>query len=362
MEVHAQTAIADDRERDPIWDKNYKRYSLLSDETSETIKNIEQLGRTLIPTKFEDPSWIQRAQSINAQQQQMLQLIRTKYTELDKLEKALWPKDSPGNRFIGIFNDQLNILTRFANGLNAGAAELDQERKDEQARDNQLEELDKLLQVESAKRANRQANAKKQEEAGSLDDFLQSRSSEGDSKLASNQLDDSFLTGTSNEDKKEDEGLDFLAAAKRDRDQAREDEQSYEIESKFDDDSEKWLYGVVNKKNERILIPYGDWRIDEYKQGIAKVSTQLVREKVCSCRDGDYYVYIKRVGFVDKTGNYLDTPKIEGIGGLTGGSRLVINRGGSYDKEAREAEFRLQRERCVNEGEGRLEELLSRYN
>lgn len=76
--------------------------------------------------------------------------------------------------------------------------------------------------------------------------------------------------------------------------------------SDFKITSKNGLQGVVNAKGE-VLIPFKDWQIVEYKMGIAKVSIQVTEKLFPIYKSSDkYYCRINKVGFVDKTGNYIN--------------------------------------------------------
>ena len=65
------------------------------------------------------------------------------------------------------------------------------------------------------------------------------------------------------------------------------------------------IRGVENSKG-KILIPYKKWKILSYKDGIAKTEKIIWSEEI-DCGQCTYvYSFLKKVGYVDNLGNYID--------------------------------------------------------
>jgi len=119
--------------------------------------------------------------------------------------------------------------------------------------------------------------------------------------------------------------------------------------------------GVVDRDGE-TLVPFRDWTITEYRDGIARVE-RIVARKECggSGTNYPYWWQIVEIGFVARSGAYLDDPiRTSRSGG--GGSKLYIIATPQYDtaEERRAAERRaeqarreraLELRRCKLEGE-----------
>ncbi|TVZ07913.1 hypothetical protein JM80_0393 [Cellulophaga sp. RHA_52] len=123
----------------------------------------------------------------------------------------------------------------------------------------------------------------------SIDDFLATTNNTPTDFLSeqeNNNIDD-FLS-----DSREDSSDDFLSEANNSTD--------FKITTKNN------LQGVVNTKGD-ILIPFKNWEILEYKQGIAKVSI-VVKEKNFGTKESPYLYLstIYKIGFVDASGNLIN--------------------------------------------------------
>ncbi|MDD7915906.1 hypothetical protein [Polaribacter ponticola] len=86
--------------------------------------------------------------------------------------------------------------------------------------------------------------------------------------------------------------------------------------------------GVINDKGE-ILIPFKNWKIIEYKSGIALVSISLESyyEKCYGTRGGEYSANAGKTGYVDKNGKFIDGYKITFGGGWFERAVVILQKG-----------------------------------
>ncbi len=125
-------------------------------------------------------------------------------------------------------------------------------------------------------------------------DFLDTPTSNGNNDLDdilsnSNGKSDDFLADTKNSDNLDD----FLNTG------------GDATESDFKIDYKNSLTGVIDSQG-KVLIPYKDWKVTEYKMGIAKVRKLIEKRKFCTA----IYVAYK-VGFVDNSGDFIDGYEID---------------------------------------------------
>jgi hypothetical protein len=123
------------------------------------------------------------------------------------------------------------------------------------------------------------------------------------------------------------------------------------------------LNGVVNSSG-RTVIPFREWTVEEYQDGIAKVVKRL---KSFRCNQGNIkerLYYINEIGFVDRTGSYLDRP-IQVGGSFYTKSQLYLTSssnppsGASSDEirrfyqrqKERERRAKLKEQECRRDGE-----------
>lgn len=123
----------------------------------------------------------------------------------------------------------------------------------------------------------------------------------------------------------------------------------------------KGKYGVVDSNTNEILIPFKNWGIANYDDGIAEVNIILESETVCTVRLGSYSFSIYRNGYVDISGEFLDSPTIIAKGSFGGSVMLLLSRG-NYDKEEQDRRDSLSKQRCINNGKERMSEVHSKYN
>lgn len=118
--------------------------------------------------------------------------------------------------------------------------------------------------------------------------------------------------------------------------------------------------GVVGK-NGKILIPFRNWNIVAYKNGIAQISTRLDSFECGKSCVGFYNATVYKTGFVDSSGNYLDGIQITSSGKWKSDACIQIIRAGVDDtktitqerraKEYEETKYRLAKSKCINEGQ-----------
>lgn len=125
------------------------------------------------------------------------------------------------------------------------------------------------------------SNNKKTTKSKSLDDMLSSSNAKNATK--SKSLD--AMLGSSSKNSKSNSLDNLISEASDDTD--------------FTIDSKNGLAGVINSQG-KVLIPYNDWEIVEYKMGIAKVRK---KGETISC-SGTYTAY--KEGFVDNKGEFID--------------------------------------------------------
>ncbi len=194
---------------------------------------------------------------------------------------------------------------------------------------------------------------KGQEDAKSDDDFLAADATASNDDFLSeeeNSSDDDFLE----EDKDEDS---FLADDKK-------------KVADFKIDTKDGKTGVINSKG-RILIPYREWSINEFKDGVAKISYYFDKFEC----NGGANAYAYKTGYVDSSGDFLDGFKITFITFKErdyGGASLKIkrvdangneikHRMSAADKAKRDRKKR-EKERCERETENWIEQLENKYN
>lgn len=130
--------------------------------------------------------------------------------------------------------------------------------------------------------------------SSSSKDFLASGSS---SKKTSTKSND-FLASGSSKNKSND-----ILSEKKDSKSDFLDDKTNSSDYKIDYKDGK--VGVISKSG-KVLIPYKEWQILTYHNGIAKVSIPLETKK-CHCYlQRYYYGYANKIGYVDKSGNFID--------------------------------------------------------
>lgn len=229
--------------------------------------------------------------------------------------------------------------------------------------ENDINELDNALGAinessSSNKKAIRDYNNSYKEK--SIDDFLKTNSK---SKNKS-KINDFLSSSTNNENKKK--GNDFLSGISKppafsDSDASK----GYKIDYK---NSSQGVLDIAGN----ILIPYKNWKIKEYKDGIAKVSIEIDSyQNSCSSKAyGSIYANAYKTGFVDKSTRFIDGYKITFRGGFQSRyTGLIIQRGTdnrSYEeKQASKRRYEKRRRLARKECEAKFYEwktsIINRY-
>jgi hypothetical protein len=115
--------------------------------------------------------------------------------------------------------------------------------------------------------------------------------------------------------------------------------------------------GVIDSKG-NILIPFKDWRISAFKNGVAEVY-YLLDSYSCENRCvGSYSAWVHKSGFVDSTGNFLDGIQITSGDNWQSLSCLTLSRGNdtrTSEQIRRDKEYEIRKNKkfksdCINEG------------
>ncbi|GAA4892514.1 hypothetical protein GCM10023311_16260 [Flaviramulus aquimarinus] len=165
--------------------------------------------------------------------------------------------------------------------------------------DDEISNLDALLA---------KSKVEKTKKTKSLDDFLnESGRTSSTKKSSSNNLDD-LLAGSSQNKKATSSNLDDLLSSKSKSKSNEKDLDallgSVEDDIDFKIDYNNGLTGVINSRG-KVLIPYRNWSILEYKMGYAKVRKKI-ETKSCYETCTAY-----KEGFVDKKGDFIDGYEID---------------------------------------------------
>ncbi|PHR69263.1 MAG: hypothetical protein COA67_11075 [Lutibacter sp.] len=169
--------------------------------------------------------------------------------------------------------------------------------------DNELEQEEQLL-AQSKKNLNQSHKKSK-----SLDDFLEEKGNVVKNKQTSNSTSlDSFLEEDEGNVKEFDDFLDD-----NNTDDIVSDDTSKSSKPNYKIDEKNGMQGVVSNKG-KILIPYKKWIINEYRDGIAKVSILLTKQE----DDCGTTHKANKIGFVDNSTQFIDgyTIDFETIGVL----------------------------------------------
>ena len=157
-----------------------------------------------------------------------------------------------------------------------------------------IREIDAIAK-EYNKRENKEVEEEKSDtDESEIEDFLTEETTTlDDNFLTENEntsdiTDDSFLTESDDED--------FLSSGSQDDFLAGKssNKTSHKIDYKGS------MQGVIDEKTGKVLIPYRNWRINEFTDGLAEVSIQIDRFEC----NGIVTAY--KVGYVDITGEFLD--------------------------------------------------------
>ncbi|MDT0554613.1 hypothetical protein [Patiriisocius hiemis] len=194
-------------------------------------------------------------------------------------------------------------------------------------------------------------------------------------------LDDEFKTNSTKKAKTNNKSLDDILA---ELDNETNSSESDFLES-LDENTDAKAFTINTKdgkqgvidNNGNVLIPYGDWRIMEYKMGIAQVYVELESLWDCDCYSeyledrvnfrGTPVALIWKSGYVDKTGKFIDDPKIEFSTDCTINLRLSLWSSSMTESEIERAKERQRKEitlaekKCQTNAESWKEEMLTKY-
>jgi len=176
------------------------------------------------------------------------------------------------------------------NELNGKKVEKDNEEDKDVAHESLMAELDRELQLEEQQLLVEKREIEQlvnENKVGSIDDFL----SENAKPATADDFD--FLAEENNSDS----GMEDFLAEDDSKADILNDKAAKNTEFKIDLQGNN--HGVIDG-NGKILIPYRDWEIKEYKDGIAKVSIE-VESFECNGNNRAF-----KQGFVDASGEFLD--------------------------------------------------------
>jgi len=240
--------------------------------------------------------------------------LQEKCEEINRLKKSInqyqWDECSNINSKIDKLRSNNNWADEKLRKLNIGTAEKDNHESDMSYLDNQVNDLDAILAAEKAELGKQ---TKKSKDV-SLDDFLASKNSnasQGDFLDETNNSagSDDFLDEINNSSG----SIDFLDnSGNNNTDDFLSSDNGTTSENNFEIDYKNSLYGVIDSKG-KILIPYKNWKIVEYKMGIAKIKKLIATHK-CSSWTYDFdipYVNAYLVGFVGSDGEFIDGATVE---------------------------------------------------
>ena len=230
--------------------------------------------------------------------------LKEKLREIDILRRSIGQKGSYNSNLQGNINKLNENLKRINDHL-AGLQKKEGEENTDKIKhdielsnlDNEISNLDALLS---------DSKVEKTKKTKSLDDFLnESGRTSSVKKISSNNLDD-LLSGTTNSKKTTSNSLDDLLSTNSDSNTNDLDALlgSEENDTGFKIDSKDGLSGVINSRG-KVLIPYKQWNILEYKMGVAKVRKEL-ESKSCYETCTAY-----KEGFVDISGEFIDGFEID---------------------------------------------------
>lgn len=262
------------------------------------------------------------------------------------------------------------IANKNVNTVNTGIANIGKKKKKTASKINKINkdinELDNaLVDINKKKNQNKKTikayNAKYKEK--SIDDFLKNNLAY--KKKGKNN--DFLSASTSNKKAKKKKNNDFLSGVSKPPKFSDGDAyKGYKVDYK-----QNGTYGVIDISG-NILIPYKKWQINEYKNGIAKVSIEIDRySNPCSSKAyGSVSGYAYKTGFVDKSASFIDGYKITFAGGFNNRyTGLVLQRGtdnrSEAEKKASKRRAAKRRRLARKECEAKLDEwktgIINRY-
>lgn len=340
---------------------------LLPDGGFENDDNVERLQRYLATTEhyiavFESGAVLTRCKEITELHKQLFSLQGSTYTSDDCAGYEHDIKKAKRNAE--------RLRNRLAK-LSGKKVEDNKIKPDEKAKTDkhnaEMTELDR--QIEAAKHsADGSRDAIKQYEnrhkSQSLDDFLATSPHRSSTQNTTGD----FLASKPSSQKSQSD--DFLASDNQNNKDFLSGNQNTtkgKIQTKGNQQ------GVISPTG-KILIPFREWKIEAYKNGIAKVAI-TVGKYSCTGYDAEAH----KVGFVDQTGNFLDGFQIEfkdekynwvddshsgPVIRLTTDSRADVNRSHeAYERRQREMKRRFETEKaqCTSEIASWEKQILNQY-
>lgn len=271
--------------------------------------------------------------------------------EIDALNKQLGFSSMQESIYSsGKKNAEYNI-----NLANQRLAELKKNNADQKSLTEQIKEVDLKLQALEKESKSLDAQLKnKTVTTGSLDDFLTKKSSTNVTKNKSTDFlaKPNITTGNSHDilSNQNSKG-DFLSQSIK-----AQDNTNGTITNK-----DKTI-GVIDP-NGKVLIPFKNWRIHEYKNGIASVSIELASYTSKKTRCIGYYeASVKKFGYVDQSGSFIDGYKITSYGKWVSDPCLTLVEGNGYiDHEKERKNRQLIINQYSNEGKKWLVQTLNQY-
>jgi len=221
--------------------------------------------------------------------------------------------------------------------------EKEQHERDMRNLDKQINDLDAILAAENAELEKQEKKSKNlslddylaksgRQSSNNLDDILNNSNSNANN---SNNLDD--LLESSNNSNGGSNNLDDMLANSGNTNASDDflntgssNENDYKIDYK------NGLYGVIDSRC-KILIPYKNWEIVEYKMGIAKVKSFFKKYE-----NGDCSCQAWKTGFVDDTGEFIDGFEFTFIDHTSGLKSMLYLTAGDISESERK---RIRRER-----------------
>lgn len=261
----------------------------------------------------------QKLQNIEQMQYEIKRLnLKELCTQINALRSSIGEKQNECSSLAGRVNKLDESHRRVRNDLAALQKKQGEEATDKMIHEKDLKNLDKEIASLDAILASSKSSPPKKSK--SLDDFLLEKS-----KTKSTNSLDAMLTSSANKKTTKSNSLDDMFASSGNKKSTKSNSLDAMLqgsnskstgnglddliiassnETDFKIDYKNGLSGVINSKG-KILIPYKDWRIREYKMGIAKV---LIAAESFSCSQVKYanILHAYKSGFVDKQGDFID--------------------------------------------------------
>lgn len=279
-------------------------YSLNENLTKDELNDVLKKNQSLL-TRASNAQFLSKCSEIGSKYSQLGKELGSPCTWLKKIRKI--SKENIGKAKLGIANigKKEKKITSKINEINEDINELD----------------NALVNITKKKSENKKTlkayNDKYKEK--SIDDFLKSNPT----TKKKGKIND-FLASSSTKKKKK-KSNDFLSGISKppafsDSDATK----GFKIDYK-----QNGTQGVIDIAG-NILIPYKKWQVNEYKNGIAKVSIEIdTYRNPCSSKAwGSVYGIAYKTGFVDDSGSFIDGYKITFSGGFNNRyTGLILQRG-----------------------------------